>query len=801
MTRKLGTCLANFLFSLLFTLVLLGLEYGFPFRDSLSAPRESLCERPISLAKDWEVHDRKGKYLGKTDLPKNLSGLSETVLILSKTLTFESIPNCEIGVVLGKVSDALEFRWNGILPEGLIRETDSNLQPEGYDRTRIFYRLPLRKENTIQLRIRAYFPEEIGILSGILVLGNGDRIRKDYYLFQIAFLLLLSVFPFLSLYFLAIGLRERKLSANSYFGAFLLFFFLYSFLNSGWKYELGLPFEICKRIEYCLLPFLFPFFYSFLCSLFEEKISKPAIFLNLWALISFIVFLFSPDIIAMDVWNRKFLQPSWLLYSTLVFRSIWIRIRNGHPDGFGFLGGILVLFLTLGLDIAAVRGILTIPKTSSYSVLALVIASGFRLSGKFIEMKRELELWNSELQKKVQDRTRELMDSLDQIRSLKEKQDGDYFLISLLQKSFAGGTKSYPPFRIETLTSQFKKFEFKGRNLELGGDSVWTEEIELQGRKYLALLNSDAMGKSLQGAAGALLVCSLFRSKILSSKSAYHTPETWIVSVYEELHRLFQAFDGNLFVTGVICLLDAASSSLFLLNSDHPTSVLTRNGIAGFIEDQTNPKMGFPLSSSKTRVIGLELKDRDRVLIGSDGREDLRTRENQEIRCFSEEFLHLASESDSDLQSTRDRLFSLGEFTDDLSLVSIRMESLSAEGKDWSEKRKRKRLAEAISLWKSGRQPESSLLFEDLSASYPMDLDLAYLAAWAFYKVGIFEKARIYSEKILYRYPEKSENLLLLVKIYFKLGQSKDKILEFLSENGLDGESLLRNTINLRKVS
>lgn len=146
----------------------------------------------------------------------------------------------------------------------------------------------------------------------------------------------------------------------------------------------------------------------------------------------------------------------------------------------------------------------------------------------------------------------------------------------------------------------------------------------------------------------------------------------------------------------------------------------------------------------------------------------------------------------------------LGDFTDDLSLVQMIRESSEetsrASGKR-SEISKRKTLQTAVSFWKSGRRKEALLRFESLALTHPMDLELSYLTAWALYKSGNFDRARIYSEKILYRESKKEENILLLAKIYFKLGYSKDRIVKFLAENGLDGESFFRTTNILKKAS
>ena len=55
------------------------------------------------------------------------------------------------------------------------------------------------------------------------------------------------------------------------------------------------------------------------------------------------------------------------------------------------------------------------------------------------------------------------------------------------------------------LIKQFKQFTFRKWEAELGGDICITDNIKLNNRNYLFFVNADAMGKSIQGAGGALI--------------------------------------------------------------------------------------------------------------------------------------------------------------------------------------------------------------------------------------------------------------------------------------------------------
>ena len=63
---------------------------------------------------------------------------------------------------------------------------------------------------------------------------------------------------------------------------------------------------------------------------------------------------------------------------------------------------------------------------------------------------------------------------------------------------------------------QYKTFQFKMRDEEIGGDLCILHKISLCGREHAVFLNADAMGKSIQGADGATHL--YMSSAVISSK-------------------------------------------------------------------------------------------------------------------------------------------------------------------------------------------------------------------------------------------------------------------------------------------
>ncbi|TGM98811.1 SpoIIE family protein phosphatase [Leptospira dzoumogneensis] len=802
MKSKLGICIFSVLLGIGTNLFFHSLEYGeWIYSNLIPSNKQNVpCKSFLYLEKGWEVSKLSGEKIGIFSLPRNFSDLGHSTLLLSRSIQFSELPDCKLTLLLGKTSEGTKVFWNGIL---LSERSELNGRFDfSYDKKKVYNSLPIRNQNKLEIFIPEYFKNELGILEGIPSIGNTKRILEKQYRFRIYYLILISTFLLLGIYLVFLTVQEKKLEPHFHFGIFLILFFLFSFSGSEWKYELGWDFLFCKKVEYISLSFLFPFFTFYFSKFCRDKHHPFEFPLALWAGFVSFLFVYSANPLELDKLNRILLQPSWIIYLWILFKCI--KARLSKQDGAGFLGSVCFLVFSILLDISSARGWILFPRCSEYSVLGFILFCSFRISGRFVEMKNELKVWNEKLQEDITLKTKELRESLTNVRNLKDKQDGDYFLMSILQSCFQNKVNDFGDFKIEALVSQFKTFEFKSKLGEIGGDLVCIEEIRIGDRKFLAILNADAMGKSLQGATGALLASSMFKSHIDSSHSGFYTPETWIVSLYRKIHGLFQSFAGNLFATGILAVLDPENSCIFFLNAQHPPSVLLRNNISGFIENETSYKMGIPILKDIPKVYCISLKENDSILFGSDGREDLRVRtKNKEIQSFSEQFLLEVSNTNGDPALLKNKMEEYGNYIDDLSLVRIfRKVNPRKKSRDiWRETSKRKNLQKGILLWKKGDKKIACSFFSKLSSEDPNDKDLAYITAWAYWKTGEYEKAKTYSEKLLYRDPKNHQNLVLLAKIYFQLGISDVILLGLLEGSGLDVQRMFRPTDYLRKVS
>ncbi|TGK00775.1 serine/threonine-protein phosphatase [Leptospira semungkisensis] len=417
------------------------------------------------------------------------------------------------------------------------------------------------------------------------------------------------------------------------------------------------------------------------------------------------------------------------------------------------------------------------------------------------------------LQFLVEEKTSELRETLRTVEELKNQQDGDYFLTSLLIKPLGINRTSGKKVKVDFLIRQKKNFVFKGKASEIGGDICIAQEILLRGKEYTVFLNADAMGKSLQGAGGILVLGAAFHSilqRTLTNESTYSLyAEKWIKNAFTELNKLFQGFDGSMLVSMVLGVLDEQAGLLYYINAEHPWSVLYRDGKASFLEESLQyRKLGTPGIEESLTVKTFHLEPDDILIVGSDGRDDLELQVANGERVINEDeslFLKAVESSNGDLQSVLDTLERKGKITDDLSLLRIEydpgkeikrskvskdVQNLSVKAKEFL---KNKKLSNAIQVIEEALElsPENQVLKRDLirlhyrNTDYqkacrhletyveenPGDTDMIYIASFCFKKIGNFTKSLELAERIQLRNPGIPANLVHIADLNFRLGR------------------------------
>ncbi|HNO27068.1 MAG TPA: PP2C family protein-serine/threonine phosphatase, partial [Leptospiraceae bacterium] len=238
--------------------------------------------------------------------------------------------------------------------------------------------------------------------------------------------------------------------------------------------------------------------------------------------------------------------------------------------------------------------------------------------------------------------------AMEEVHRIKLQQDGDYFLTSLLIKPLAQHRVESSHFSVEFLLKQKKEFKFKNRENEIGGDICIAHSLQLRGRQHIVFLNADAMGKSLQGAGGALVMGSVFGSIIERTKIAepYRNlyPEQWLSAVFTELQKIFESFDYSMLVSVALGVIEDDTGLLYYINAEHPSLVLYRDDTVEFIENKYQYYKLGTVPQNRISINTFQLKPGDVIIAGSDGRDDiyLQTDEagNKKLNYDEQMFLH-----------------------------------------------------------------------------------------------------------------------------------------------------------------
>ncbi|XDD48774.1 SpoIIE family protein phosphatase [Leptospira sp. WS92.C1] len=397
---------------------------------------------------------------------------------------------------------------------------------------------------------------------------------------------------------------------------------------------------------------------------------------------------------------------------------------------FAFLSSVLIYHPNLSTNQA------------SYSMqnLAISYVLGF-FSGFIVERYR---FSNFISHYKILEKNREISENMQQIQNLKEKQDGDYFLTSLLLDPLIAKKTTNGPIQIEFALNQYKKFEFREKQYELGGDYLSAFDLILQGKRFKAFVNGDAMGKSIQGAGGALVLGAVYNSVIIRSRmdpdSANRSPERWLKDCFTDLQKVFETFNGSMLVSAVLGLIEEETGTLYYLNVEHPWLILYRDNTASFIDPETHfYKLGVGGINGQVYVRVFAMKPGDKIFCGSDGKDDLILNESfdgkRKINEDENEFLRRVEEAKGKLPEIEKLLLSVGRFSDDYSLLSIEYSITDSQTKDQDRFSKAKKaalskdFAGALKIYKNSPEGES-YSSEDLK-----------LLARLYDKIGDFSKA------------------------------------------------------------
>jgi len=489
--------------------------------------------------------------------------------------------------------------------------------------------------------------------------------------------------------------------------------------------------------------------------------------------------------------------------------QIVVMIPIAAPVAFSFFSfGLLASAIIFFVSVLIYKPNLNTPATA-YSMNNLLISYVIAFAFSFILDRMRFDSFIKT--KRIETKNREIEAQIKRINELKTQQDGDYFLTSQLLQPLALNETEASRVRVEFFTEQKKKFQFRQWYSEIGGDISSANTVYLRNKRYVAFMNGDAMGKSIQGAGGALVLGTVFKSFLHRTQnnemSSFMFPEQWLHDCYEELHHVMISFDGRMLVSVVIALVDEESGFLYYINAEHPWIAVLRNGVARFIEKElTLRKLGMPENDELFRVKTFKLEKGDAIFVGSDGRDDILLSQdasgNTLMNTDETLFLRVIEKADGDLQKIRDGLSSAGDITDDLSLVRLTFEGTGkevitradlAQLKEYTQKVDSKdalqelenrykenphdpKLVYKLALLNSRFKnfSRAAALGEEFCNYDPSNLGMIYLTSRAFKHCAgldkpLLRRAADYGERLILREPTNIHGLVNLADIYRRL--------------------------------
>jgi len=359
-----------------------------------------------------------------------------------------------------------------------------------------------------------------------------------------------------------------------------------------------------------------------------------------------------------------------------------------------------------------------------------------------------------------------LNNTLDSVNELKEKQDGDYFLTSLILDPLGKNSVRSDNIEIDIFVKEMKEFRFKNWKREVGGDICFAHNIYLEDRIYILFVNADAMGKSMQGAGGAIVVGAVIKAIVDRTKfSAFeqsHSPETWLKNTYDELQRVFESFEGSMLISAVIGLVDDQTGLMYYLNAEHPWTALYRSGKARFIENELHlRKLGIMDFDTTFYIKTFQLMPGDIIIMGSDGRDDFiigRTSGGERIINEDEtRFLRYVEKSKGDNNRIFEELLKDGEITDDFSLLRIFYRAKDRKKK--TEKDSSFYINEAQKLQDDLRIDEARDVIKNFLSLHPDDSNALKAMTKLLISSKNYSEATTYVEKYISKCPFNTEYL------------------------------------------
>jgi len=320
-----------------------------------------------------------------------------------------------LGLTIGKVDSAYELYVGGTHLGGV-----GSLPPvprSAHDRRRT-YVIPDRavdSEGRLVVALRVWKWSQtrgsVGHLyEGPFLLGPYDALVRRELLSELPTLFLAGVFLLLAALHLLLYWRRRHLSEYLWFAAAAFLVAGYTFLRTQWKYALTDRFLLLKEMEYLALYLLVAAFVQLAWSLMGLRIGPLLRGVQLVYVVAGVAQALTPGLAL----NGLLLPYGQVGIVVLAIAWLWVVLREAwrkNPEAHIVAVGALVCAAAFLNDIALDRGLFVGPRLSQFGFAALVLSMALSLSDRFWRIHGELDALRCDLEKRVAERTRELVEA------------------------------------------------------------------------------------------------------------------------------------------------------------------------------------------------------------------------------------------------------------------------------------------------------------------------------------------------------------------------------------------------------
>lgn len=246
-----------------------------------------------------------------------------------------------------------------------------------------------------------------------IVIGHSSSVYTFHFAGEIFLFSLISIYMVVGFYHILLAIHRPKERYNLYFGLFAVQLALYFMFRTYARDVVFGEYVLLRiRTEYVTVFSVgctFPFFVSHLFRLTDFRLAKGLAFMSVVCALGIVTTPYGIMRIFLSFW-----QFAALVSMAFIMWKVWQAYRSGTAWARPMIAGFVVLFIGAAHDIMASQGLMSLGKgLSSSTFMVFVLGIAQTLASRFTEVSKNVEELNINLDRKVRERTEELLHAKD----------------------------------------------------------------------------------------------------------------------------------------------------------------------------------------------------------------------------------------------------------------------------------------------------------------------------------------------------------------------------------------------------